>query len=134
MRRVLLLALGAAAVAGFAGCGQEATRESDNLVNGKQLFVSKCGACHTLSRAGTKGTVGPNLDQAFHQGLSEGMDRGGVRGAVREQILHPARVSRTSPVYMPANLVKGHEADAVAAYVAASVAKPGQDTGLLATA
>jgi plastocyanin len=35
---------------------------------------------------------------------------------------------------MPANLVEGREADAVAAYVAQSVAKPGEDEGLLATA
>jgi cytochrome c6 len=31
--------------------------------NGKQIFESKCGSCHTLKDAGTKGTVGPNLDQ-----------------------------------------------------------------------
>jgi cytochrome c6 len=31
--------------------------------NGKQIFQSKCGSCHTLKDAGTKGTVGPNLDQ-----------------------------------------------------------------------
>ena len=34
-----------------------------DLVSGKKLFASKCGSCHVLSRAGTKGTVGPNLDQ-----------------------------------------------------------------------
>jgi cbb3-type cytochrome c oxidase subunit III len=31
--------------------------------NGKEIFTSKCGSCHTLKDAGTKGTVGPNLDQ-----------------------------------------------------------------------
>jgi plastocyanin len=35
---------------------------------------------------------------------------------------------------MPAGLVKGRDAVNVAAYVAASVAKPGKDSGLLATA
>jgi mono/diheme cytochrome c family protein len=30
--------------------------------NGKALFVSNCGSCHTLSAAGTSGQVGPKLD------------------------------------------------------------------------
>ena len=31
---------------------------------GKAIFVANCGACHTLSDAGTGGTVGPNLDDS----------------------------------------------------------------------
>jgi len=31
---------------------------------GKTVFVANCGTCHTLSDAGTSGTVGPNLDEA----------------------------------------------------------------------
>jgi mono/diheme cytochrome c family protein len=32
---------------------------------GKQIFAEKgCGGCHTLSAAGSSGTVGPNLDDA----------------------------------------------------------------------
>jgi cbb3-type cytochrome c oxidase subunit III len=31
--------------------------------NGEAIFKTKCGGCHTLSAAGTTGTVGPNLDQ-----------------------------------------------------------------------
>ena len=30
--------------------------------NGKQIFITKCGGCHTLKAAGTTGTTGPNLD------------------------------------------------------------------------
>src|SRR4051794_26999627 len=135
MRRVLLLALGAAAVAAFAGCGQEATRESDNLVNGKQLFVSKCGSCHTLARAGTKGTVGPNLDAAFSQALHDGMGRSTVRGVVEHQILFPYTLKNQSTgVQMPAKLVTGDSARDVAAYVASSTSKGGKDVGLLASA
>jgi cbb3-type cytochrome c oxidase subunit III len=31
--------------------------------NGAAIFKARCGSCHTLAAAGTKGTVGPNLDQ-----------------------------------------------------------------------
>lgn len=32
--------------------------------DGKSIFATNCGGCHTLADAGTTGTVGPNLDQA----------------------------------------------------------------------
>jgi plastocyanin len=127
--------------AGFAGlvvagvalalsaCSTQPEGENANLIAGKQLFVQKCGSCHVLSRAGTKGTTGPNLDQAFQQGLKDGMGRSGITGAVHGQILHPNRNG-----VMPAKLVTGDKAYDVAAYVAQSVAASGKDTGLLATA
>jgi cytochrome c551 len=31
--------------------------------NGAVVFKANCGSCHTLSAAGTSGSVGPNLDQ-----------------------------------------------------------------------
>ena len=31
-------------------------------VDAKGIFTANCAACHTLSKAGTSGTVGPNLD------------------------------------------------------------------------
>ena len=31
---------------------------------GKAVFTTNCGGCHTLSDAGTSGTIGPNLDDA----------------------------------------------------------------------
>ncbi len=34
-----------------------------NLEGGKELFVTNCGACHTLYKAGTDGIVGPDLDE-----------------------------------------------------------------------
>jgi mono/diheme cytochrome c family protein len=32
--------------------------------DGKALFSSNCGSCHTLSAAGTNGRIGPKLDGA----------------------------------------------------------------------
>ena len=34
-----------------------------------QFFASNCGSCHTLTQAGTTGTIGPNLDDAL-KGMS----------------------------------------------------------------
>ena len=115
-----------------AGCG--ATQGEADLVAGKQQFVEKCGACHTMSRAETTGTSGPNLDEAFQQALKDGFGRGGIEGAVADQIQHPARLDPDNPAYMPPDLVKGDAVRDVSAYVAQSVARSGEDTGLLATA
>jgi mono/diheme cytochrome c family protein len=130
VRRAALAAmLGAAPLVALTGCGSDVKGSRADVVHGKQLFVAKCGACHTLARAGTKGTVGPNLDDAFSQSLQEGFKRSVVRGAVREQILYPNISGK-----MPAKLYTGQKADDVAAYVAEAVAKPGQDEGALASA
>ncbi len=34
-----------------------------DLQEGKDLFVTNCGSCHTLYKAGTDGVVGPDLDE-----------------------------------------------------------------------
>ena len=91
--------------------------------------MQKCGSCHVLARAGTKGTAGPNLDEAFQRAIKDGMPRSDFAGAIHGQILHPNRNG-----VMPAKLVTGDQAYDIAAYVAQSVAAGGKDTGLLATA
>jgi plastocyanin len=126
--RLTLLAAGVAAIA-LAGCSAKDGSNSADLVNGKKLFVSKCGSCHTLAHAGTKGTVGPNLDDALYDPVKQGFGDSAIRGLVREWI----NIARKGGV-MPQGLVKGADAQDVAAYVASVVAKPGKDTGLLATA
>jgi uncharacterized cupredoxin-like copper-binding protein len=122
-----LLAAGAALA--LSACSTHPEAENANLISGKQLFVQKCGSCHVLSRAGTKGTTGPDLDEAFQRAIKDGMPRSDFAGAIHGQILHPNRDG-----VMPAKLVTGDKAYDVAAYVAQSVAASGKDTGLLATA
>jgi len=124
--RTAFAALGALALAlALGACG----RNDPNLETGKAKFVEKCGSCHTLARAGTAGTTGPNLDTAFQAALRDGMDRDTVEGVVHRQILHPRSDSQ-----MPAGLVKGDDAGDVAAYVGYAAAKSGDDEGALATA
>jgi mono/diheme cytochrome c family protein len=82
---LVLLALGGAACGGVPG-GETTTASPTTVVGtvpteptltvpaeyadgdpeaGKQVFLDNgCGTCHTLSDAGTNGTVGPNLDEA----------------------------------------------------------------------
>lgn len=121
-------------VAGLAACGKQAAPGNADLIAGKQAFVKACSACHTLSRADTKGTVGPNLDDAFRRSISDGFGRNTVRGVVLEQILHPARLPKSSPAYMPPKLVEGKTALNVASYVATVAALGGEDTGRLGSA
>jgi len=113
------LALVVAATA-LGACGASS---SGDEAKGKQLFTQRCGACHVLENAGTKGVQGPNLDLAFKKSIADGLGRSTIKGVVREQIALPQ-----GPV-MPANLVTGSDADAVAAYVADAIGKKGGATG-----
>jgi plastocyanin len=113
---------------GLSSCSTGASDRVD-LVNGKRLFVQRCGACHVLDRAATRGTTGPDLDQAFVRSIQDGFGRDDIRGIVNDQILYPNINGG-----MPGKLVTGEDAQDVAAYVARSSALGGRDTGALATA
>jgi cbb3-type cytochrome c oxidase subunit III len=115
LRRAALLSLAAIALAGC-GTGGLANENAD-VSEGKLLFTQKCGSCHVLKEAGTRGTIGPNLDEAFAGPTSEGFEESTIREVVRDQIEYAA-----AP--MPRNLVEGADADAVAAYVATVVMDP----------
>jgi mono/diheme cytochrome c family protein len=125
--RIATFITGALIVVSLSGCALK--HETGNLVTGKQLFVTKCGACHTLSHANTTGDIGPNLDDAFRQDRADGVKSTSIEGLIDYWVQYP----NTEGV-MPARLVKGQDATDVAAYVAAVASEPGQDTGALATA
>jgi plastocyanin len=122
-------AIVAMAAVAFAGCGSDIKGDRADLVHGKQMFVDKCGACHTLARAATQGTVGPNLDMAFARSLQDGFKRDTVAGVVEQQILYPSSAGK-----MPAKVVTGQSAVDVAAYVGYAAARGGEDEGALAAA
>ena len=101
----------------LAGCGTGggASGTADQT-NGQKQFQSKCAGCHTLAAAGSQGTVGPNLDDAFRADKQQGFKDSTIRDVVLVQIRQP------SPP-MPASLVKGQDAQDVAAYVASVAGK-----------
>jgi plastocyanin len=125
----MLLTTSGAMLLALGGCGSIKHGEDANLIVGKQQFVAKCGACHTLARANTKGTVGPNLDEAFRHSVEEGLGRSSIRSVVQYQVEYPNPEN-----VMPKGLASGSVLSDIAAYVAYAAARPGSDTGLLASA
>lgn len=81
---------------------EEPTTDDGAVADGRTVFVDNCGSCHTLSDAGTTGSIGPNLDE-----LSPSVDQ------VEEQV-------RNGGGGMPAfeGDLTDDEIQAVSAYVA----------------
>lgn len=124
MRAALCIALIGAALV-VAACGGGGVSKGTDLANGRNLFIKgangkpACGSCHTLAAAGTTGTLGPNLDDAFRADREQGFKESTVEQVVREQIRLPALGSA-----MPPNLVTGTDADDVAYFVAHCAGNP----------
>ena len=91
-----------AALAG-SGCGAVGLSEAGegNASSGKTLFTQKCGSCHTLADAGTKGQIGPNLDNAFLQSRADGLGERTIQSVVRGQIEYPIEEPGTGLPGMP---------------------------------
>ena len=104
---------------------------SANAQNGKAIFQQKCAGCHALSAVGSTATIGPNLDDAFAQARADGFAESAIANIVHDQIRFPGQypTAQNNPNYlkanMPANLVRGQDADDVAAFVAANAGVSG---------
>jgi cbb3-type cytochrome c oxidase subunit III len=120
VRKILLL-LGALALLSGCGTGGKASSSGTDQTSGQKLFQAKCGGCHVLAAAGSQGTTGPNLDDAFGPPRKQGFEESTIQNVVLDQIRQP------SPP-MPKNLVTGQDAQNVAAFVA-SVAGKGAPSG-----
>jgi mono/diheme cytochrome c family protein len=130
MTRPVALALAFAVVALVASaCGsddQAATRPSAGaqpsaqITHGKDLFQRRCSGCHTLAAAGAQGAAtdarqrgprdGPNFDK---------------RKVDKDEALFAIRMGGFGGDRMPANIVSGDDAEAVAAFVARSSGRGG---------
>jgi mono/diheme cytochrome c family protein len=98
-------------VATAAGCGTQGVSVPDNDPNheGAVIFSQRCSGCHTLSAAGTEGSVnrservqGPNLNQ---------------RPETMDDVIYAIRNGGFSGAIMPQNIVVGTDAQKVAAFV-----------------
>ncbi len=81
---------------------EELTPEQEK---GKTLFVETCKSCHTLAAVQAHGVTGPNLDE--------------LGGLDKQRVLNAIKKGGTGQDRMPANLLSGSDAEAVASYVAA---------------
>lgn len=87
------------------GTGSLRTQEaSAQEQEGKELFIASCKSCHTLEAVQARGVTGPNLDELG------GLDEARVLQAIERGGSGSGR--------MPAGLLEGEEAEAVASYVA----------------
>jgi len=86
----------------LSGCGTGGYSEGGSQGNGKKLFTQACGVCHTLADAGTAGTIGPNLDDAFAQARADGMTSDTFTQIVAAQIRFPIEMTSTGSPGMPA--------------------------------
>ena len=104
---------------------------SANAQNGKSIFQQKCAGCHALAAVGSTASIGPNLDDAFAQARADGFKESAIANIVHDQIRFPGQyaTAANNPNYlkanMPANLVRGQDADDVAAFVAANAGLSG---------
>jgi mono/diheme cytochrome c family protein len=116
-----IIALAALAVLGaaVAACGQSiqvARTDPPQVKRGAVLFAERCSGCHTLYAAGAQGskpersrtqsgerTNGPNFNQ---------------RTEAPDNVMFAIRNGGFSGAIMPANVVVGQDAQAVAAFVA----------------
>lgn len=119
VRRVLLGVALLGGVLAIAGCGSSSTTSATDLSNGQQKFTELCGGCHMLSEAGTTGTTGPDLDDAFGAARSEGFSSNSMKELVEQW------VTLAQPP-MPRNLVSGQDLSDIAAYIASVAGSKGE--------
>jgi mono/diheme cytochrome c family protein len=84
--------------------------------SGRELFGQNCGVCHTLAAANAVGQVGPNLDQIQP---SVSLTLHTIQNGCLQNP-SPSQSSQTCLGYgtMPANILLGNQANAVAQFVA----------------
>ena len=104
----------------FIALGKEGGKGAANVdvassdEDGKELFATNCGSCHTLAAAGTEGVVGPNLDHLLVPTGTNSADQfEGVYGRTL------TAVTCGIAGRMPAEILIGEEAKEVSAFVAA---------------
>jgi mono/diheme cytochrome c family protein len=117
MPRPALAAVCAAALVVLAGCGEreiEVPKKDAMVHRGAILFNERCSGCHTLESADARGSAPEGV-----VGKSERTDgpNFNIRKENRDDVLFAIRNGGFSGAIMPANIVVGRDAQAVALFV-----------------
>lgn len=105
-----------AAVALFAtGCGQEIeVAKNDPNRRGAELFYDRCSGCHTLDAAAAQGS---KPERQVSGGERTNGPNFNVREVKKDDALFAIRNGGFSGAVMPANVVVGEDAEAVASFL-----------------
>jgi mono/diheme cytochrome c family protein len=100
----------------LAGCGGEIeVPESDQTAHrGAELFYQRCSGCHTFKKANAYGSKPEGQLQGGERTNGPNFN---VRKVDREDALFAIRNGGFSGAIMPANIVTGEDADAVAEFL-----------------
>jgi mono/diheme cytochrome c family protein len=108
----------AALAAAAAGCGGgtdlEPPEDQADVHRGAELFHERCGGCHTMKAADTRGSKPAGSVAAGERTNGPNFD---VRKESREDVLFAIRNGGYSGAIMPANIVTGKDAQDVALFL-----------------
>jgi mono/diheme cytochrome c family protein len=102
-----------------AGCGSgkiEVPRSQATAHRGAQLFNQRCSGCHSLTAANAYGSRSPGNRYLKYTERTDGPNFN-IRHESRDDVLFAIRNGGFSGAIMPANVVVGRDADAVATFV-----------------
>jgi mono/diheme cytochrome c family protein len=106
----------AAAALGAVGCGGkiEVSKNDAAAHKGAELFNENCSGCHSIAAANAYGSKPPKQKQGGERTNGPNFN---VRHENRDDVLFAIRNGGFSGAIMPANVVTGEDADAVADFL-----------------
>jgi mono/diheme cytochrome c family protein len=119
-----MAAMAALLVGVAGGCGDDIeVAKGDPMYRGAELFYERCSGCHTMEVAAAQGSRPP---RSVSGGERTNGPNFNVRRENREDVIYAIRNGGFSGAIMPANIVVGRDAEAVAAFVARYAGKSGE--------
>jgi len=110
-----LCALAAVFAVGCGGDIEVADNASSQVRQGAELFYERCSGCHSLDAANAYGSKPPGALQGGERSNGPNFN---VRKESRDDVLFAIRNGGFSGAIMPANIVVGEDAEAVAEFLA----------------